>query len=63
LLETEGQKENRAASDGPRSPVLAEEEELFGSLPSRSTMNTWYPTLRKLHWILALLHDFVKVGS
>lgn len=24
---------------------------------------TWYPTVRKMVWVLEQLHDFVKVGS
>lgn len=46
--------------DDLRSPISAGEE-LFASLPSKDMMSTWYPTLQKLHWILGLLHDFVKV--
>lgn len=26
-------------------------------------VDAWYPTLKKLHWILELLHDFVKASN
>ncbi|KAF8342284.1 Sec34-like family-domain-containing protein [Cantharellus anzutake] len=33
--------------------------ELFAALSYRESRAAWYPTLRKLHWVLSLLHDFV----
>ncbi|KAF9520990.1 hypothetical protein BS47DRAFT_2766 [Hydnum rufescens UP504] len=44
----------------PESPLDGSTDELFETLSSRDSMPTWYPTVQKLHWILSLLHDFVK---
>jgi hypothetical protein len=30
-------------------------------LPSLDKQDTWYPTMRKMVWVLSQLHDFVKV--
>ena len=34
--------------------------EIF-QLPSLDKQDTWYPTMRKMVWVLSQLHDFVKV--
>src|SRR6266481_2942733 len=36
--------------------------ELFAALSYFTSRSSWYPTLRNLHWILSLLHDFVDVS-
>lgn len=30
-------------------------------MPSLAKQSTWYPTLKKTHWVLSQLHDYVKV--
>jgi conserved oligomeric Golgi complex subunit 3 len=31
-------------------------------LPSLASMSTWYPTLKKTHWVLSQLHEYVNVS-
>ncbi|KAF8320910.1 Sec34-domain-containing protein [Clavulina sp. PMI_390] len=55
----QGSKASLEVAERAMSPTSTGEE-LFASLPSKAMKTTWYPTLQKLHWILELLHDFVK---
>ncbi|EJU04113.1 Sec34-domain-containing protein [Dacryopinax primogenitus] len=41
-------------------PQTEQDSDALFRLPSQAVQDTWYPTLSKTIWILALLHDFVK---
>ncbi|KAJ8521822.1 hypothetical protein ONZ45_g1537 [Pleurotus djamor] len=51
------------ASKTPSSALDLKEKESISQLfrmPSLEKQETWYPTLRKVVWVLSQLHDFVK---
>lgn len=43
------------------SRIFDRDHEGLGSIMKKQ--ETWYPTVRKMVWVLEQLHDFVKVGS
>ena len=53
------------AANQPRTGTEIREKEAVSRIfkANMTQQETWYPTVRKMVWILSQLHDFVKVRA